>query len=97
MDSIIDNFALIDVELGEDLELIEQQVVEGARSFDATDIYRLKREVLEVRRAVTHSHCRCADCGPSRSRSLTRGPARSSVTSPPCCESSTTSSPTTGC
>jgi magnesium transporter len=53
MDSIVDNYTLIDVELGGDLELIEQQVFEGARSVDATDIYRLKREVLEVRRAVT--------------------------------------------
>ena len=53
MDSIVDNYTLIDVELGGDLELIAQQVFEGARSVDATDIYRLKREVLEVRRAVT--------------------------------------------
>jgi magnesium transporter len=53
MDSIVDNYTLIDVELGGDLELIEQQVFEGARSVDATDIYRLKREVLEVKRAVT--------------------------------------------
>jgi len=52
MDSIVDNYTLIDVELGEDLDLIEQQVFSGARGVDATDIYRLKREVLEVRRAV---------------------------------------------
>jgi magnesium transporter len=53
MDSVVDNYTLIDVELGEDLDLIEQQVFSGARGVDATDIYRLKREVLEVRRAVT--------------------------------------------
>jgi len=52
MDSIVDNYTLIDVELGEDLDLIEQQVFSGARGVDATDIYRLKREVLEVRRAA---------------------------------------------
>jgi len=52
MDSIVDNYTLIDVELGEDLELIEQQVFSGARGVDAGEIYRLKREVLEVRRAV---------------------------------------------
>jgi magnesium transporter len=53
MDSVVDNYTLIDVELGEDLDLIEQQVFSGARGVDATDIYRLKREVLEVRRATT--------------------------------------------
>ncbi len=53
MDSIIDNYTLIDAELSEDLELIEQQVFSGIRGVDAADIYRLKREVLEVKRAVT--------------------------------------------
>jgi magnesium transporter len=52
MDSVVDNYTLIDVELGEDLDLIEQHVFSGARGVDVTDIYRLKREVLEVRRAV---------------------------------------------
>ena len=53
MDSIIDNYTLIDVELREDLDLIEQQVFSGIRGVDAGDIYRLKREVLEVKRAAT--------------------------------------------
>jgi magnesium transporter len=53
MDSVVDNYTLIDVELSEDLDLIEQQVFSGARGVDATDIYRLKREVLEVKRAVS--------------------------------------------
>ncbi len=53
MDSIIDNYTLIDAELGEDLDLIEQQVFSGIRGIDAGDIYRLKREVLEVKRAAT--------------------------------------------
>jgi len=52
MDSIVDNYTLIDGELSEDLDLIEQQVFSGARGVDATDIYRLKREVLEVKRAA---------------------------------------------
>jgi magnesium transporter len=52
MDSIVDNYTLIDAELNEDLDLIEQQVFSGARDVDATEIYRLKREVLEVRRAA---------------------------------------------
>jgi magnesium transporter len=53
MDSIVDNYTLIDVELGDDLDLIEQQVFSGVRGVDASEIYRLKREVLEVKRATT--------------------------------------------
>ena len=53
MDSIVDNYTLIDRELSEDLEVIEQQVFSGARHVDASEIYRLKREVLEVKRATT--------------------------------------------
>jgi len=53
MDSIVDNYTLIDGELGEDLDLIEQQVFSGVRGVDASEIYRLKREVLEVKRATT--------------------------------------------
>ena len=53
MDSVVDNYTLIDNELSEDLDLIEQHVFVGARDVDATDIYRLKREVLEVKRATT--------------------------------------------
>ena len=53
MDAIVDNYTFIDAELGEDLDLIEQQVFSGARDVDASEIYRLKREVLEVKRATT--------------------------------------------
>jgi magnesium transporter len=52
MDSIVDNYTLVDVELSEDLNLIETQVFSGVQGVDATDIYRLKREVLEVKRAA---------------------------------------------
>jgi magnesium transporter len=52
MDSIVDNYTVVDGELSEDLDLIEQQVFSGVRGVDAQDIYRLKREVLEVRRAA---------------------------------------------
>jgi magnesium transporter len=51
MDSVVDNYMLVDKEIHEDLEHIEQQVFSGARGVDATAIYRLKREVLEIRRA----------------------------------------------
>jgi magnesium transporter len=53
VDSIVDNYTLVDTELSEDLDLIEQQVFSDERGVDATDIYRLKREVLEVKRATT--------------------------------------------
>ena len=51
MDSVVDNYILVDGEIHEDLERIEQQVFSGTRDIDATSIYRLKREVLEIRRA----------------------------------------------
>jgi magnesium transporter len=53
MDSIVDNYTLIDAELNEDLALIERQVFSGSRGVDVSDIYRLKREVLEVKRAAS--------------------------------------------
>jgi magnesium transporter len=51
MDSVVDNYLLVDNEIHEDLEHIEQLVFSGTRDVDATAIYRLKREVLEIRRA----------------------------------------------
>ena len=51
MDSVVDNYILVDTEIHEDLEHIEQLVFSGTRDIDATAIYRLKREVLEIRRA----------------------------------------------
>jgi magnesium transporter len=51
MDSVVDNYTLVDAEIHEDLERIEQAVFSGSRDVDATAIYRLKREVLEIRRA----------------------------------------------
>jgi magnesium transporter len=51
MDSVVDNYILVDKEIHEDLEHIEQLVFSGTRGVDATVIYRLKREVLEIRRA----------------------------------------------
>ena len=51
MDSVVDNYLLVDREIFEDLDRIEQEVFSGTRSVDVTAIYRLKREVLEIRRA----------------------------------------------
>jgi magnesium transporter len=52
MDAIVDNYVAIDAELQNDLEEIEAAVFSGARDTDSGQIYRLKREVLEFRRAA---------------------------------------------
>jgi magnesium transporter len=52
MDSIVDTYIRIDAELQDDLENIEAAVFSGARGVDSTSIYRLKREVLEFKRAA---------------------------------------------
>jgi magnesium transporter len=51
LDSIVDNYQAIDFEVSNDLEQIETEVFSGAE-VDSTKIYRLKREVLEFRRAT---------------------------------------------
>lgn len=51
MDSVVDNYLAVDQEIRRDLEQIEERVFDTARSGDANTIYRLKREVLEFRRA----------------------------------------------
>lgn len=50
MDSVVDNYLLVDREVKRDLEEIEEAVFGGSGG-DANVIYRLKREVLEFRRA----------------------------------------------
>jgi magnesium transporter len=52
MDSIVDNYLTVDGELQVDLEEIEEEVFSGTRDLDSGGIYRLKREVLEFRRAA---------------------------------------------
>jgi len=51
IDSIVDNYTVIDTELEEDLDRIERQVFSGSREVHAPSIYNLKREVLEFKRA----------------------------------------------
>ena len=51
MDSVVDHYVDVDRELGVDLDEIEAQVVGEDGVGDANAIYRLKREVLEFRRA----------------------------------------------
>ncbi len=51
LDRVVDNYLVIDGEVGVDLEEIEREVFSGKR-MDSGSIYRLKREVLEFRRAA---------------------------------------------
>ena len=51
VDVVVDNYMLIDAELSTDLDDIETGVFSGA-DMDSSSIYRLKREVLEFRRAA---------------------------------------------
>jgi magnesium transporter len=51
MDSVVDNYLVVDREVRKDLERIEEQVFASNEGGDANTIYRLKREVLEFRRA----------------------------------------------
>ncbi len=52
MDSVVDNYLRVDLELQKDLEAIEQAVFSKPEHVDANTIYRLKREVLEFRRGA---------------------------------------------
>ncbi len=51
MDSVVDNYRVVDTEVHRDLEDIETEVFSQDLDADANTIYRLKREVLEFRRA----------------------------------------------
>ena len=53
VDSIVDNYGYVERELAKDLDDIETRVFSGDGLADSRDIYRLKREVLEARRATT--------------------------------------------
>lgn len=52
MDAVVDGYTRIEGELQDDLDRIEVDVFAGDRGTDAATIYRLKREVLEFRRAA---------------------------------------------
>ena len=52
MDSIVDNYTAVDAEVAKDLDEIETAVFSGTGDASSTTIYKLKREVLEFRRAA---------------------------------------------
>ncbi|KUG55642.1 hypothetical protein AVL62_04860 [Serinicoccus chungangensis] len=53
LDTVVDTYSAIDEAVGSDLEDIERDVFGGGNRTHSTTIYRLKREVLEFRRAAT--------------------------------------------
>ena len=52
LDKVVDTYREIDDEVGQDLEEIERDVFGGGNRTHSSTIYRLKREVLEFRRAA---------------------------------------------
>ncbi|AKU17021.1 magnesium and cobalt transport protein CorA [Luteipulveratus mongoliensis] len=52
MDAVVDNYMRIDDELADDLDRIERDVFSADRTTNVQEIYSLKREVLETRRAA---------------------------------------------
>jgi magnesium transporter len=52
MDAVVDNYDAIDAEIQDDMEGLEAGVFADERGSDAQEIYALKREVLEFRRAA---------------------------------------------
>jgi magnesium transporter len=52
MDVIIDNYFLILEQLGDRLELVEDQVIRGTKHLSLADLYALKRELTLVRRII---------------------------------------------
>jgi magnesium transporter len=52
LDAIVDTYLEIDTEVARDVAAIEDDVFGGPNRTDSETIYRLKREVLEFRRAV---------------------------------------------
>ncbi|MFC6238533.1 magnesium and cobalt transport protein CorA [Longivirga aurantiaca] len=52
LDVVVDGYISVAEELGVDIEQIEEQVFSPERTDDAATIYKLKRENLELRRAV---------------------------------------------
>ncbi|PPK94650.1 magnesium transporter [Kineococcus xinjiangensis] len=53
LDAVVDGYVAVDRELEQDVEQMEEQVFSPSRTRDAMQIYNLKREVLEVRRAAS--------------------------------------------
>ncbi len=52
LDVVVDGYTVVAEELGVDIEQVEEQVFSPVRTDDAETIYKLKRENLELRRAV---------------------------------------------
>ncbi|WP_018156136.1 magnesium and cobalt transport protein CorA [Demetria terragena] len=53
MDNVVDQYVRVDAELAYDLEQLEEKVFSPSTEVDVAEIYLLKREVLEMRRAAS--------------------------------------------
>jgi magnesium transporter len=53
LDAVVDGYLTVADEIGRDIEAIEEDVFAPRRKDNAESIYRLKRENLEMRRAIT--------------------------------------------
>ena len=52
MDVVVDNYFIILEQLGDQLEMVEDQVIRGAKHLSLADLYALKRELTLVRRII---------------------------------------------
>jgi len=53
LDTVVDGYLYVVDELERDIDMIQESVFSPARSDESESIYRLKREVIELRRAVS--------------------------------------------
>ena len=53
LDAVVDGYLTVADEIGRDIEGVEEDVFAPKRADNAQAIYRLKRENLEMRRAIT--------------------------------------------
>jgi magnesium transporter len=98
-DRIVDDYVAVIDGIAVDVEEVEVEVFSGAGANPAERIYRLKREVLQFRRAVSALIGRCRGCRPSRPACRsTRGRASTSATSTTTsCATSSASPASTSC
>ena len=52
MDVVVDNYFIVLEKLGDQLDLVEDQVIRGVQHLSLADIYALKREITLVRRLI---------------------------------------------
>ena len=93
LDVVVDGYIAVAEELGVDIEQIEEQVFSPERTDDAATIYKLKRENLELRRAVEPLTPVAADLVRRPAHRDPRGAARrtTATSATTCCARATSS------